>query len=131
MKEITGNVRKTRITTGRRGAVKRGRIHRFSKWTEEKYGIPWRSMYEKLRKNRVKIWESAGITQCMDEYGFHGSPGELWTKCVRNSFCEFMEKKQMSRMTVWKRFGADDFTELEMNGLSATYRKWRNETDLK
>lgn len=130
MEENVRKVRKSRISTGRRGAVKRGRIHRFARWCEETYGTPWRSMYEKLRHGRVKAWEGAGIIRCMDEYGFHGNPGDLWNKCKRNGFCEFMETRQMSRMTVWKRFGANDFNALEMEGIVSTYRNWRMNIDL-
>lgn len=131
MKEKIRKVPKMRISTYRHNAVKRGRIHRFAKWTEDIYGVPFRTMYNKLRKNRVKIWEGAGIIRCMDEYGFHGTPGELWTKCTRNRFVEFMKRKQMSRMTIWQRFGADDFTDLEMQGISAAYRQWRENVDSK
>ena len=120
---------KVRISTYRASAVKRGRVHRFSKWAGDTYGMPWRSMYEKLRRNRIKTWEGAGIIRCMSEYGFHGNPGELWDKCKRNQFCDFMFAKQMSRNTVWKRFSANDFSELELNGIQATYKRWREEID--
>ena len=131
MKENIRKVSKIALMGYRTGAVKRGRIHRFAKWTEMTYGVPFRTMYNKLKTNNVKIWEGAGIIRCMDEYGFHGKPGELWNRCVRNKFCEFMETKQMSRMTVWRRFAEDNFSELEMNGISATYRNWRENIDSK
>lgn len=129
MEKTYRKVRKTRISTGSKRAVKRGRIHRFAKWTEDMYGIPWRSMYEKIRLGRIKTWEGSGIIRCMDDYGFHGNPDELWNRCVRNKFCEFMEEKQMSRMTTWRKFSANDFSELEMKGISATYRYWRENID--
>lgn len=129
MEEKVRKVRKSRISTGAQRAVKRGRIHRFAKWAELEYGIPRRTMYEKLRRNRIKTWEGAGITRCMDDFGFHGTPSELWNKCIRNKFCEFMETRQMSRMTTWKRFSAGEFSGLEMNGISATYRYWRENID--
>ena len=122
------NIRKVRISTiaGRsQRAVKRGRIHRFSKWIEKEYGIPWCSMYDKMRKNRIKTWEGKGIIRCMDEYGFNGTPSELWNKCVRNKFCQFMTTQQMSHMTTWKRFSKGTFSNLEMEGISATYKYWR------
>ena len=131
MKENVRKVRKTRISTGAHHAVKRGRIHRFSIWIEEVYGIPFRSIYEKMRQKRIKKWEGAGIIRCMDEYGFHGNPEQLWLRVKRNTFCDFMETKQMSRMTVWKRFGENNFTELEMNGICATYKYWRENVDSK
>lgn len=129
MEKKIGKLRKTTIYGGSRRAVKRGRIHRFAKWTEDTYGIPWRKMYEKIRHGRIKTWEGCGIIRCMDEYGFHGNPCDLWNRCVRNRFCDFMEERQMSRMTTWKRFSAGDFSELEMKGISATYRYWRENVD--
>lgn len=131
MEEKTRKVRKTTINGRSFRAAKRGRVHRFAKWVEENHGVPFRSMYAKLRNRRVKTWEGAGIVRCMDEFGFHGTPGELWNKCIRNRLCEFMEEKQMSRATVWKRFGADDFTELELKGIAAMYRYWREKIDWK
>lgn len=131
MKKNIRKMSKTALMGYKDSAVKRGRIHRFAKWAEATYGVPFRTMYNKLKTNTVKTWEGAGIVRCMDEYGFHGNPGDLWNRCVRNRFCEFMETKQMSRMTVWKRFGANDFNELEMNGISATYRHWRESMDSK
>lgn len=129
MERTYRKVKKTRITTGSKHAVKRGVIHRFAKWAGNRYGIPWRSVYEKIRKGRVKAWEGSGIIRCMDEYGFHGSPDELWDRCVRNKFCDFMEERQMSRMTTCRKFSTSDFSELEMKGISATYRFWRENID--
>ena len=125
---MKGNVRKVRKTTIYSGAhndEKRGLIHRFAKWVEDMYGIPFRSTYDKLRENRIKEWEDVGIAQCMNEYGFIGTPGDLWKKCARNTFCEFMAAKQMSRMTVWKRFGADNFNGLEIIGIKNAYCRWK------
>ena len=129
MKQNIRKVSKMALMGYKERAVKRGRIHRFAKWANEVYGVPFRTMYNKLKTNNVKTWEGAGIIRCMDEYGFHGRPEDLWSRCVRNKFCEFMETKQMSRMTVWRRFSANDFSELEMNGISATYRHWRENID--
>ena len=131
MKESIVKVRKTRISTGSHRAVRRGRVHRFAKWAEEVYGISWISIYDKLKKNRVKTWEGAGIIRCMQEFGFYGSPGDLWQKCVKNKFADYMETKQMSHMTTYRRFGENDFNELELKGISATYRHWRENIDPK
>lgn len=131
MKESIVKVRKSRISTGSHCAVRRGRVHRFAKWEEEVYGISWISIYDKLKKNRVKTWEGAGIIRCMQEFGFYGSPGDLWQKCVKNKFADYMETKQMSHMTTYRRFGENDFNELELNGISATYRHWRENIDPK
>lgn len=131
MKESIVKVRKSRISTGSHCAVRRGRVHRFAKWAEEVYGISWISIYDKLKKNRVKTWEGAGIIRCMQEFGFYGSPGDLWQKCVKNKFADYMETKQMSHMTTYRRFGENDFNELELNGISATYRHWRENIDPK
>ena len=91
MKRNIRKVSKSALMGYRDSAVKHGRLHRFAKWAEETYGIYWRSMYEKLRHGRVKKWEGAGIIRCMDEYGFHGTPGELWSRCVKNRFADFMK----------------------------------------
>ena len=131
MKESIVKVRKSRISTGSHCAVRRGRVHRFAKWAEEAYGISWISIYDKLKKNRVKTWEGAGIIRCMQEFGFYGSPGDLWQKCVKNKFADYMETKQMSHMTTYRRFGENDFNELELKGISATYRHWRENIDPK
>lgn len=131
MKESIVKVRKSRISTGSHCAVRRGRVHRFAKWAEEVYGISWISIYDKLKKNRVKTWEGAGIIRCMQEFGFYGSPGDLWQKCVKNKFADYMETKQMSHMTTYRRFGENDFNELELKGISATYRHWRENIDPK
>ena len=40
-----------------------------------------------------------------------------------------MEERQMSRMTKWKRFSAHDFSELEIEGIRATYRYWPENID--
>ena len=131
MKESIVKVRKSRISTGSHCAVRRGRVHRFAKWAEEVYGISWISIYDKLKKNRVKTWEGAGIIRCMQEFGFYGSPGDLWQKCVKNKFADYMETKHMSHMTTYRRFGENDFNELELKGISATYRHWRENIDPK
>lgn len=131
MNENVKKVPKMRISTYRGSAVKRGRIHRFAKWTEENYGVPWRTMYEKLRRRRVKTWEGSGIVRCMDDFGFHGTPEDLWRKCVKKQFCNFMETRQMCYATTWKRFSRNDFSELEMKGISAVYRYWRENVDIK
>ena len=131
MKESIVKVRKSRISTGSHCAVRRGRVHRFAKWAEEVYGISWISIYDKLKKNRVKTWEGAGIIRCMQEFGFYGSPGDLWQKCVKNKFADYMKTKQMSHMTTYRRFGENDFNELELKGISATYRHWRENIDPK
>ena len=131
MKESIVKVRKSRISTGSHCAVRRGRVHRFAKWAEDVYGISWISIYDKLKKNRVKTWEGAGIIRCMQEFGFYGSPGDLWQKCVKNKFADYMETKQMSHMTTYRRFGENDFNELELKGISATYRHWRENIDPK
>ena len=131
MKESIVKVRKSRISTGSHCAVRRGRVHRFAKWAEEVYGISWISIYDKLKKNRVKTWEGAGIIRCMQEFGFYGSPGDLWQKCVKNKFADYMETKQMSHMTTYRRFGENDFNELELKGISTTYRHWRENIDPK
>ena len=129
MKQNIRKVSKLALMGYKKRAVKRGRIHRFSKWIEQRYGIPWRTTYCKVREGRIKAGEGAGIEKCIREYGFKGSPKELWMSCTKNHFCDFMETKQMSRMTVWRRFSANDFSELEMNGISATYRHWRENID--
>lgn len=131
MEQKIRKVRKTRISTGSHYAVKRGRLHRFAKWVEGVHGVSFRGMYEKLRGGRSKTWEDIGINQCMDEYGFHGTPTDLWSKCVRNRFCVFMETKGMSRMTTWKKFSTGEFTELEMQGIQNTYRYWRQNFETK
>lgn len=131
MKESIVKVRKTRISTGKHRAVRRGRVHRFAKWVEAEYGVSWFSVYDKLRKNRIKTWEGSGIIRCMDEFGFHGTPEELWRKCVKNRFVEFMETRQMCRATTYRRFKENTFNELELNGISATYRYWRENIDQK
>lgn len=131
MEQKVRKVRKSRISTGSHCAVKRGRMHRFAKWVEDVHGVPFRGMYEKLRGGRSKGWEDIGISRCMDEYGFHGTPTDLWNKCVRNRFCEFMETKGMSRMTTWKKFSAGEFTELEMRGIQDIYKFWHHNVETK
>ena len=37
----------------------------------------------------------------------------------------------MSHMTTYRRFGANDFSKLELDGISATYRYWRENIDPK
>lgn len=113
-----------RRNTYRVHAVKRGRTHRFAKWCEQEFNIPWQTIYTKIRSRRIKLWEMNGITSCIQEFGFQGSPNELWGNCVKNQFCDFMNDKQMSRMTVWRRFSANDFTKIEMDGFRRTYTFW-------
>lgn len=131
MAEKLRKVRKSRISTGAHSAVKRGRIHRFSKWCDNSFEIYWRTVYNKMRTHRMKPWEVEGITGCMDRYGFHGSPLDLWNKCRRNHFAEFMEGLGMSRRTLRKRFAADDWNTLELQGVKATYEWWLKNVELK
>ena len=129
MNKNVKKVPKMRISTYIGNAVKRGRVHRFSKWAEDRYGIQWRTMYEKLRRGRVKTWEDVGIIRCMDEFGFHGTPDDLWGKCIKKQFCNFMETKQMCYATTWKRFSKNDFTEIELEGISSIYQYWKSNID--
>lgn len=131
MEKRIKKVRKTLIFKGSRHAVKRGRMHRFAKWAKQEYGISFMTVYEKLRRHRIKPWEGAGIIRCMHEFGFHGRPDDLWGKCVKNKLYDFMKTKGMCRVVVKERFSSNNFSELEMKGYSDTYRNWRENIDLK
>lgn len=129
MKENVRKVRKTRINTGTYNAVKRKKVHRFARWCEQQYGTNWRGIYENFRTNIFKAWKWEGIQNCIRQFDpeFIGTPAELWASVKRNAFCEFMDTKNMSRMTTWRRFSADDWTDLELVGIRDVYSCWIKE----
>lgn len=53
MEENIRKVSKMRISTYRDIAVKRGRVHRFSKWCAQKYKTSWRGIYESFRDSNT------------------------------------------------------------------------------
>lgn len=127
MKENIRKVKKSRIYTGLHGAVKRGEFMRFSRWCDHRYGTRWRGIYENFRMGVFKRWKWEGIESCIREFcpGFEGKPEDLWAIAKKSHLCDFMGKKDMSRMTVWKRFTAGDWTELELRGIRSVYQEWK------
>lgn len=127
MKRNVRKIPRIRISTYVVSAAKRGRIHRFSKWCAERYGISWRGVYESFRGSNTPLWKREGIVSCIKEYdsGKAGlSPCEFWNLCTRSRFSDFMSTKQMCRSVVWKRFTADDWNELELQGIRNVYQDW-------
>lgn len=133
MEENIRKVSKIRISTYKDSAVKRGRIHRFAKWCSKKYGISWRGIYETFRGSNTSLWKWEGMESCVREFDprHRGKVGKVWDSCVRNRFVDFMATKGMSRMTVWKRFTADDWNRIELKGIRATYEWWLENVELK
>ena len=133
MEKIIRKVSKVRISTYLESAVKRGRAHRFARWCAEQYGISWRGVYENLRRTHAPAWKWEGMLSCIREFDPESgdTPSRLWQECTRNRLVEFMAGKGMSRMTVWKRFGADDWTPLELEGIKAAYRRWELDVEPK
>ena len=126
MEENIRKVSKIRLLAYSDSAVKRGRIHRFAKWCSDQYDISWRGIYESFRGSNTSAWKWDGIEKCIQE--FHSSDyentGKFWNECKKNKFAEFMKEKGMSRGTLWKRFGADDWNRLELKGIKASYEWW-------
>ena len=133
MEKNIRKVSKIRIYTYRDGAVKRGKLHRFARWCANEYGISWRGVYENLRSSGTSEWKWKGLTSCLKEFSpeHEGDAARVWDNCTRNRLAEFMTERGMSRMTVWKRFGANDWTPLELNGLKNTYEWWISNMDIK
>ena len=126
MEKNIRKVSKVRISTYQDSAVKRGRAHRFARWCSKMYGISWRGVYENLRRTHASAWKWEGISSCLKEFcpEHEGTAAQLWQQCTRNRLADFMATKGMSRMTVWKRFGADDWKPLELQGIRTAYRWW-------
>ena len=114
-------------------AVKRGRIHRFAKWCSERYNISWRGIYENFRGVEPKGWKWEGMESCIKQYcpEHRGTPKEFWDRCTKNLFVEFMNEKDISRMTLWKKFDADEWTELELKGIRHMFFYWLEKVELK
>ena len=126
-------VRKSRISTGSHNAVRRGRIHRFAKWCGERYNISWRGIYENFRGVEPKGWKWEGMESCIKQFcpEHEGAPKEFWNSCTKNHFVEFMNSKDISRMTLWKKFDADEWTELELKGIRHMFFFWLENVELK
>lgn len=109
-------------------AVKRSKIYHFALWCADKYHISPRGIYEKLRRGRTKRWEWEGIENCVREYkpGWDGDLKRFWDEQERSRciFSVFMEDKDMSYSTVWKRFSKPGFSEIEMRGLRSLYKEY-------
>ena len=133
MEENIRKVSKMRISTYRDIAVKRGRVHRFSKWCAQKYKTSWRGIYESFRDSNTPLWKIEGMENCVREFkpSHKGSLRMFWKKCVKNRFAEFMVEKNCSRVTLWKRFQANDWNELEKKGIKAIYHYWLENVELK
>ena len=114
-------------------AVKRGRIHRFSKWCSERYNISWRGIYENFRGVKPKSWKWEGMESCIRQYHpeHQGTPKEFWDNCTKNHFAEFMNSKDICRATLWKKFEADKWSELELKGIRHMYFFWLENVDRK
>ena len=133
MEENIRKVSRIRLLAYTDSAVKRGRIHRFSKWCSRKYDISWRGIYETFRGARTSEWKWEGMESCVREFDpqHRGDVNKVWENCVRNRLADFMSTKGMSRMTVWKRFSANDWTPLELKGIRGTYEWWLKNVELK
>lgn len=114
-------------------AVKRGRVHRFSKWCAERYNMSWRGIYECFRKSNTPLWKLEGMENCVREFNpsHEGSLRMFWESCVKNHFAEFMVRKNCCRGKLWKKFQADDWNELERKGIKAMYHYWLENVELK
>ena len=126
MKENIRKIKKSAICGGPHSAVKRGRAHRFSKWCAERYNISWRGVYENLRHTDPLRWKWEGMDSCVKEFcpEHNGTLREFWNGCKKNHFVEFMKDKDICRMTLWKKFNDDQWTELERKGIRSMYRYW-------
>ena len=127
---MEGNIRKMsriRISTYQNAAVKRGHVYRFCCWCSQAYGEKWRGLYENFRMGLFKRWKWEGIENCMREYDpeFRGTIREFWCKHKSNRFYDYMSRKDMSRMTTYRRFNADDFTDFEFKGIRKVYTEWQ------
>lgn len=133
MEKRTRKVSKIRISTYTDHAVKRGRVHRFSKWCAENYKISWRGIYESFRGSNTPLWKMEGMENCVLEFcpEHQGSLKKFWKGCVKNRFAEFMIQKNICRGTLWKRFRANDWTRLEKKGIRPTYEWWLENVELK
>lgn len=133
MEENIRKVPKVRLLAYADSAVKRGRVHRFSKWCAGKYKMSWRGVYESFRGLNTPLWKVEGMENCVKEFNpkHKGSLRKFWKGCVKNRFAEFMEQKDICRSTLWKRFQANDWTPLEKKGIKATYEWWLENVELK
>lgn len=119
---------KIRRSTYKRLAVKRKMLYQFSFWCADKYGISPRGIYEKLRRGRTKIWEWEGILNCIKQHEpeWEGTAKEFWDSHPHSSFATFMGTKQMSWVTVWKKFEEDNWSDMEVRGIKNVYREYRS-----
>lgn len=133
MEENIRKVSKMRLLAYADGAVKRGRVHRFSKWCAERYNMSWRGIYENFRSVPPLRWKWEGMESCVREFrpGHKGTLKDFWNSCTKNHFVEFMKDKDISRGTLWKKFDADNWTDLEKKGIKATYEWWLENVELK
>lgn len=133
MEENVRKVSKVRLLTYTDGAVKRGTAHRFAKWCSEKYNISWRGVYESFRGSNTSEWKKEGMFHCVQEFDpeYGGTLKEFWKNVQKNRFADFMNQKGICRNTLWKKFTADDWTELELKGIKAMYQYWLENVELK
>lgn len=133
MEENIRKVSKIRLLAYGESAVKRGRVHRFSKWCAGRYNISWRGIYESFRGSNTSAWKLEGMESCVKEFDprHRGSLRKFWKNCVKNRFAEFMTEKGICRGTLWKRFATNDWNELERKGIKAMYEWWLENVELK
>lgn len=71
------------------------------------------------------------MMNCVREFnpGYDGTLYEFWQKCTKNHFAEFMATKGICRNTLWKKFTANNWSELEQNGIKGMYHYWLNNVE--
>lgn len=101
----------------------------FTHYLVENYGVNVQTAYGKLRRMQVRRWEAEGIRRCILTFApeYNGELKDFYAGLPsRIAFARFMkEKMQMSEKTTDKRFGAFDFTPLEIKGLDEAYQEFK------
>lgn len=101
-----------------------------SRYMKEHYGIPFSTMYNKLRSSKVKRWEWMGIENCIRDYmpDYSGKLDEFWNMVPgRWKFIDYMTERGMSAMTVYRYFGEFKFKNWEVIGLARIVEDWKKQ----
>lgn len=111
-------------------SIERCKFIHLSRYMGSHYDCSFRTIYHKLRENRVKKWEWMGIENCIRDYmpEYRGPLADFWNFVpARWKFIGYMTERGMSAMTVYHHFTDFDFKDWELKGISGIVEDWKKD----
>lgn len=109
-------------------SIEKCRFIYLSRYMSERWEVSFRTIYYKLRENRVKKWEWMGIENCIRDYmpEYQGQICDFWNAVPRRwEFIHYMTERGMSAMTVYRHFTNFDFKGWELKGIAQIAEDWK------